>query len=940
MINKIIIKGAKEHNLKGIDLELPKNKLIVFSGVSGSGKSTLAFDTIFAEGQRRYVESLSSYARQFLGIMEKPDIEYIEGLSPAISIDQKTASHNPRSTVGTITEIYDYLRLLFAKIGTPYCLKCGKPITSSSIDEMIDAISNWKEKSLISIYAPIAIGKKGEYTNILNELYKKGYTKALIDNKIFKLNQQINLSRYKSHTIYIFIDQINLIAENLLRINEATEQAVKLSKGVVLFINESNNERKQFNQNSMCTNCNVGFAEIEPRLFSFNSPYGACETCNGLGIKQEIDPNLIIPDKAKTISEGGILPYSYRPNNYYGTILKSITNYLGISDKTKISNLKKSDLDYLLYGSGEVEKIKIKYFSSSNINTFYINFSGLVNHLENRYIKTDSDAVRREIEKYMSILPCPKCKGKRLKPEALAVKINSYSIYDIVKKPINKSFEIIKNLKLNIRQNLIAKKILNEINNRLNFLISVGLEYLTLDRQGATLSGGEAQRIRLASQLGSALTGVLYVLDEPSIGLHIKDHSKLLDILKKLRDLGNTVIVVEHDEETIKSADYIVDIGPGAGKKGGEIVAKGNFNDIVKNTKSITGKYLTGEKKVLIPEKRKSDKDDFITITGAKENNLKNITIHFPIGIMTCVTGVSGSGKSTLVNDILYKALAKKINNNLDKPGKYSDLKGYEKIQKIINIDQSPIGRTPRSNPATYTKVFTAIRDLFASTKEAKIRGYSPGRFSFNVYGGRCESCKGEGFNQIQMQFLPDVFVPCDICKGKRFNQQTLEVKYKGKNIADVLKMTVTEALEFFKNIPKIEEILKVLYDVGLEYIELGQSATTLSGGEAQRIKLASELAKKQNGRNLYILDEPTTGLHFADIDKLIKTLRKLVNSGNTVIIIEHNMDVIKVADYIIDLGPEGGDKGGEIIALGTPEDIVKYDNSYTGQYLKKYLKK
>jgi len=939
MIDVITIKGAREHNLKDIDLELPKNKLIVFTGVSGSGKSSLAFDTIFAEGQRRYVESLSSYARQFLGLMEKPDVDYIEGLSPAISIDQKSASHNPRSTVGTVTEIYDYLRLLYAKIGIPHCLKCDKPIRSSTIEEMVDTITNWPEGNTVQVFAPVVRGKKGEYSTVLEEFHKKGFTKARVNGKIVELSSHPKLARYKTHNIEIYIDEIVINAENLLRITEATENAVKLTDGVVLFINKTTKEEKQFNIHFMCPDCEEGFPELEPRLFSFNSPFGACPTCNGLGYKREIDTALIIPDKSKTISEGAVLPYSYKPNNFYGTILRAVCRELDIPDNKRLSNWTSDELDYLIYGIGGSDRLRINYFSSGQMNSFTVRFGGVIKYLERRYQQTESPAVRADIEKYMSILPCPSCHGARLKPEALAVKIGKYNINDIVRYPVIESKKIFEKMSLNERELLIGKKILKEIRNRLDFLINVGLGYLTLDRQAFSLSGGEAQRIRLASQLGSALTGVLYVLDEPSIGLHARDHHKLLDILKKLRDLGNTIIVVEHDEETIRSGDWIVDIGPRAGIHGGKIVAEGTLDKILKSDESITSQYLNKKKQIEIPEKRRDDDGKFISVTGAREHNLKNITVHFPVGLMTCVTGVSGSGKSTLVNEILYKALSKKINGTLEKPGKYNDLKGHENIQRIIDIDQSPIGRTPRSNPATYTGVFTPIRELFAKTKEAKLRGYQPGRFSFNVFGGRCEACKGEGFNQIHMQFLPDVYVPCDVCKSKRYNKETLKVTYKDKNIAEVLKMTVDEALGFFGPIPKIRETMEVLQKVGLGYIELGQSATTLSGGEAQRIKLASELSKKQHGRNLYILDEPTTGLHFADIAKLIETLQELVKAGNTIIIIEHNMDVIKICDHIIDLGPEGGDAGGEVIAVGTPEQVANNEKSFTGEYLKKVLK-
>lgn len=938
MLDKIIIKGAKEHNLKNVDLEIPKNKLNVFTGVSGSGKSSLAFDTIFAEGQRRYIESLSSYARQFLGTMEKPNVEYIEGLSPAISIDQKTASHNPRSTVGTVTEIYDYLRLLFAKIGTPYCVKCNDPIKSTTIDEIVDIVIDWPQDTKIEIYAPIIRTKKGEYSTQLNNLHKDGFSKARINGKIYDLSQKIILSKFKRHNIDIFIDEFPIKSENLGRLNEAIEISTKLTDGLVLIINKDKNSEKTFNQKLICPKCELGFPEIEPRLFSFNSPFGACPTCNGLGFKQEIDPNMLIPDKTKTITQGAVLPYSYKPNNYYGVLLRAIANHLGENDNSRLLDWKEENVNYLLYGLGHPEKIKIHHFTSDNYGTYFINFTGLISYLERRYLQTESSYIRHEIEKYMSILPCPTCKGKRLKPESLNVKINELNINDIVKLPVSDAKKIILGFSLTHREKLVAEKILKEIVNRLDFLINVGLQYLTLERQASTLSGGEAQRIRLASQLGSALTGVLYVLDEPSIGLHARDHQKLLKILRNLRDLGNTIIVVEHDEETIKEADFVVDIGPGAGANGGNVVFSGTVKELMKDEKSLTGKYISGKKQISIPEKRKNDRGKFISIIGARENNLKNINVHFPVGLLTCVTGVSGSGKSSLVNEILYKAVAKKIYNNLEKPGIHAEIKGYENFQKVINIDQSPIGRTPRSNPATYTGLFTPIRELFAKTREAKMRGYLPGRFSFNVAGGRCEACKGEGFNKVEMQFLPDVYLPCDVCKSSRYNKQTLEVKYKNKNIAEILNLTVEEACDFFVNIGNIKDILEVLNDVGLGYIKLGQPATTLSGGEAQRIKLATELSKKQHGKNLYILDEPTTGLHFADIEKLIETLKNLIDAGNTIVVIEHNMDVIKNADFVIDLGPEGGEKGGKIIGIGTPEELARNEKSYTGEYLQKVL--
>jgi len=937
MLEKIIIKNAREHNLKGIDLELPKNKFIVFTGVSGSGKSSLAFDTIFAEGQRRYVESLSSYARQFLGVMEKPDVEYIEGLSPAISIDQKSSSHNPRSTVGTVTEIYDYLRLLFSKIGIAHCPNCGKPIESMNIDQIIDIVFDWPEGSKLEIFAPVVRGKKGEYLKLLDDYYKDGFVKARINGKIVHLTDKINLNRYKTHTIEILVDNIILSSETISNLTEAIELALKITNGIVVINNTTKNEEKTFNEQSMCPDCEIIFPELEPRLFSFNSPYGACPSCHGLGTKQEIDPDLIIPDKTKTVSEGAILPWNYH-QGYYGSMIRSITEYLGYFTHTRISDWSKEDIDFLLYGNGKTTRIKVRYFAAGHTHNFYVNFKGLVTHLKTRYKETDSSLIREQLEKYMRISDCPACNGARLKNEAMLVKIKGKNIAEITKDSVKSTLDWFSNIEFNEREILIAKKIILEINNRLGFLVNVGLDYLTLDRRATTLAGGEAQRIRLASQIGSALTGVLYVLDEPSIGLHARDQHKLLDILLKLRDLGNTVIAVEHDEQTIEAADYLVDIGPEAGINGGNIVAKGTLEDIKNEPKSLTGQFFNKTKKIDVPLKRKKGNGKFITIKHARENNLKNVTAHFPLGIITCVTGVSGSGKSSLVNDILYKSLARKINKSTEIPGEHDLIEGYESIKKIINIDQSPIGRTPRSNPATYVGLFTPIRELFAETKDAKLHGYSAGRFSFNIYGGRCESCKGDGYSKIEMQFLPDVYIPCDICNGQRYNRETLQVKYKNKNISEVLDMSIDQALEFFKNIPKVADKLNILSQIGLGYIKLGQSATTLSGGEAQRVKLATELAKKESGKNLYILDEPTTGLHFADIKKLLEVLKRLNEAGNTIIIIEHNLDVIKCADHIIDLGPEGGNGGGKIIAVGTPEEIALNPNSYTGHYLKSFL--
>jgi excinuclease ABC subunit A len=935
-MQKIIIKGAREHNLKNIDLELPRDKFIVFTGISGSGKSTLAFDTIFAEGQRRYLESLSSYARQFLGQMEKPDVDHIEGLSPTISISQKSASHNPRSTVGTITEIYDYMRLFFAKIGTPHCVSCGKQITALTIEQMVDRILQIGEGKKVKIFSPIIRGKKGEYFQLLNDIYKKGYAKARIDGKLISINEKINLTRYKMHNIDVFIDEIEINEKNISRIFEDLEQALNLSDGLVSVISEE--KEITMNKNLSCVSCGIGFVEIEPRLFSFNSPYGACPDCNGLGSRMEIDQKLVLPDQNKTISEGGILPWSYKPNNYYGSLLNSIVQQFRIPLNTRIKDIPKEKIDLILFGAKEEEYVEIRYRAKQGTRVFNLKFNGLINDLEKRYFKTESPAVRKEMEKYMSASPCRTCDGRRLRKETLAVKVGNKNIAEVSSLSISNALAYFNNLKLTKREQMIVGKISTEIKNRLGFLIDVGLNYLTLDRNGTTLAGGEAQRIRLASQIGSALVGVLYVLDEPSIGLHARDNRKLLETLKHLRDLGNTLIVIEHDEETMREADYLVDIGPGAGKHGGEIVFAGSYEGIIKSKKSITGQYLSGEKKIELPKSRRKAGKNFITIYKARENNLKNIDASFPLKLFTCVTGVSGSGKSSLVNEILYKALARKIHHSLQKPGKYFKIEGADKIDKIIQIDQSAIGRTPRSNPATYTGLFAPIREIFTLTNSAKIRGYQPGRFSFNVSGGRCDVCKGDGSIKVEMQFLPDVYLPCEICAGARYNQETLKIKYKEKNIAEVLDMTVNEALVFFKDIPQVNDVLEVLSDVGLGYIHLGQSATTLSGGEAQRIKLATELSRRATGRTLYILDEPTTGLHFDDIKKLLNVLNRLVDTGNTVVVIEHNLDVIKCADYIIDLGPEGGDEGGRIIVAGTPEEIIKYKESYTGVALKKYL--
>jgi excinuclease ABC subunit A len=932
----LIIKGAKEHNLKNIDLKLPKESLIVFTGISGSGKSSLALDTIFAEGQRRYLESLSSYARQFLGQLQKPNVEKISGLSPSICISQKAPSHNPRSTVGTITEIYDYLRLLFSKIGQPHCPDCNRALSKMSLEEMVDKILELPQGEKIEIFAPVVRGRKGEYLQFLNDLYLKGYSKVRINGKEHDLSKRVKLPRYKTHEIEVFIDELKIKAENISRIFEALEQAVNLTEGIVKI--KSKMQETLFNQHLACPYCAKAFPTLEPRLFSFNSPYGACTFCGGMGEMKELDPDLIIPDKTKTIAEGGILPYSYTPKNYYGAILEAVCQNYGISSHRRIKDLSKKDINLILYGPEIPERLRVRFYFHGQPRSFWLYFEGLIPELKKRWEKTESSSVREEIEKYMSSNVCPSCKGARLKKEALMVRIQEKNIAQISSFSIKEALNFFEILKLSPRQNLIAGRILKEVKARLKFLIGVGLDYLTLARSANTLAAGEAQRIRLASQLGSELTGVLYILDEPSVGLHMRDNKKLLETLKNLRDLGNTIIVIEHDEATIRAADYLVDLGPGAGKEGGKIVAQGTFKDIISKKASVTGAYLRGEKKIPLPKERRKIKDKSLILRGCSEHNLKNITVGIPLGVFLCVTGVSGSGKSTLINDILYKALARKLHRSLEKPGKYQSLEGTHFINKVIIIDQSPIGRTPRSNPVTYTGVFRFIREIFAQTEEAKIRGYSPSRFSFNLPYGRCERCAGEGFLKIEMQFLPDVYLPCEVCKGKRYANETLEVKFKNKNIAQVLEMSIREALEFFKDIPQIKDPLKIISDIGLDYIELGQPATTLSGGEAQRIKLASELIRPQRGKTLYILDEPTTGLHFDDIKKLLEILQKLVDQGNTVLVIEHNLEVIKQADWIIDLGPEGGEKGGQIVVQGRPEEIVKCKASYTGLFLKPLL--
>lgn len=937
--DEIVIKGAKENNLKNVSLTLPRNKFIVFTGLSGSGKSSLAFDTIYAEGQRRYVESLSSYARQFLGQMDKPNVEYIEGLSPSISIDQKTTSKNPRSTVGTVTEIYDYLRLLYARIGTPYCYKCGKEITSQTVEQMVDKIMEFEERTRFQILAPVIRGKKGEHLKVLDNIKKEGFVRVLVDEEIYDISEEIKLEKNKKHTIEVVVDRI-IVKEGVEgRLSDSLETALKLADGLVI-VDIIDNERIMFSEKLSCPDCNISIAELSPRMFSFNSPFGMCETCNGLGFHKEIDRDLVIPNQELSIDKGGLDPYSNASeSSYYYQIFKTLADDNGYSLDKPLKDAPKKFLDELLYGTKrEIAFEFLSYFGEKGMKEYKGKFEGVITNLQRRYESTSSEYTRSKIDRYMSENPCPSCHGNRLREEVLAVRINGLNIAEATDLSITKAIELFSSLKLSEKEAIIGEQVLKEINERLNFLENVGLDYLTLSRMAGTLSGGESQRIRLATQIGSSLVGVVYVLDEPSIGLHQKDNNKLLKTLRNLTDLGNTLIVVEHDEDTMYMADHIVDIGPGAGIHGGYIVEEGTVEDIKNNEESITGQYLSGKKKIKLPEVRKRPNEKWIEIKAAEENNLKKIDVKIPIGLFTCVTGVSGSGKSSLVNGILYKALAKHLNKSKLRPGKYKEIKGLEYLDKVIEIDQSPIGRTPRSNPATYTGVFDHIRDVFAMTPEAKMRGYKKGRFSFNVKGGRCEACRGDGILKVEMHFLPDVYVPCEVCKGHRYNRETLQVKYKGKTISDVLDMTVEEGVEFFKNIPKISRKLETLFDVGLGYIKIGQSSTELSGGEAQRVKLATELSKRSTGKTIYILDEPTTGLHTADIHKLVKVLNQIVDGGNTVIVIEHNLDVIKTADYIIDLGPGGGDKGGNIVTTGTPEEVANVKESYTGQFLKKVL--
>mgnify|MGYP001145015066 FL=1 len=940
MQNSIIIKGAKEHNLKDINIEIPRDKLVVITGLSGSGKSSLAFDTLYAEGQRRYVESLSSYARQFLGLMEKPDVESIEGLSPAISIDQKTTSRNPRSTVGTVTEIYDYIRLLYARIGVPYCPNCGKKIEKQTIDQIIDSVMSLEEGTRIQVLAPVVRGKKGEYTKLLQDFQKEGFVRVRVDGEVYELTDDIEIDRKKKHNIELVVDRLVVKEEIRTRLTESVETALKYANNLVV-IDIPGDKEVLYSQNYACPDCNISIEELTPRMFSFNNPFGACPTCTGIGYLMKMDEDLIVPDKNKTLYDG-IKAFGASTMKKGDTMAKmyfeSIAKHYGVEIKdVPIKKLPRWFLEKILYGTGD-EAIDFEYTSYAGTRKFTSPFEGVLPTLDRRYNETKSQGMRDFYEMYMSESACQTCHGARLKKESLSVKVGDKNINELTDMSIDKIKDFLNTLQLNNKDKMIVDQILKELNKRLQFLIDVGLEYLTLSRSAGSLSGGEAQRIRLATQIGSGLTGVLYILDEPSIGLHQRDNEKLLATLRKLRDLGNTVLVVEHDEDTMYAADQIIDIGPGAGVHGGKVIAQGTAEEIKLVPESITGQYLSGKKQILVPKKRRKSNGKAIEVKGATEHNLKNINVKFPLGQFICVTGVSGSGKSTLVNEILYKTVAKEIYGSNEKPGKCKEIKGLENVDKIINIDQSPIGRTPRSNPATYTGVFDVIRDIFAATQEAKMRGYDKGRFSFNVAGGRCEACSGDGVLKIEMHFLPDIYVPCEVCKGKRYNRETLEVKYKGKTISDVLDMTVEEALKFFENIPKIKSKIQTLYDVGLGYIKLGQPSTTLSGGEAQRVKLATELSKKATGKTLYILDEPTTGLHIADVHKLVDILQRLVDTGNSIIVIEHNLDLIKTADYIIDLGPEGGEKGGQIIAVGTPEQITRNDQSYTGKFLKKYL--
>ena len=934
--DKIIVRGARAHNLQNIDIDIPRDKLVVITGLSGSGKSSLAFDTIYAEGQRRYVESLSAYARQFLGQMDKPDVDYIEGLSPAISIDQKTTSRNPRSTVGTVTEIYDYLRLLFARVGSPYCPNCGTPISLQTIEQIVDQVLTLPEGTRILVLAPVIRGQKGEHVKLLEELQHEGYVRVRVDGQMYELGEPIKLAKNRKHSIEVVVDRLIVRPDIGNRLADSIGTATKLSEGLVV-ISQLEGAETIYNLNFACTECGFSYSEISPRMFSFNNPYGACPECDGLGANREFDRDLIIPDTSRSLAEGAIAPWAETSSNYYWALFKATCDNYKIDFNAPIAELSEAQMEILLQGGPD--RLTVTYQDTNGQRRQYkVVFRGVIPMLNRMYRETSSAGIRENLEQYMTETPCAACQGQRLKPESLAVKIGGLSIAQVTHLSIAEALKFFNSLDLTDRQQLIARQILKEIRERLGFLVNVGLDYLTLDRQAGSLSGGEAQRIRLATQIGSSLTGVLYILDEPSIGLHQRDNSRLIATLKRLRDLGNTVIVVEHDQETMEEADYIIDMGPGAGQHGGKVVATGTLAEISRIPESITGQYFSGVRQIAVPGTRRQPNGKYLQVKGARENNLKNIDVQIPLGVFTCVTGVSGSGKSTLVNEIINKRLALELNRARRRPGEHDAMLGLEHLEKVINIDQAPIGRTPRSNPATYTGTFDSIRQLFAQTQEAKMRGYNAGRFSFNVKGGRCEACRGDGIIKIEMHFLPDVYVPCEVCHGKRYNRETLEVRYKGKTIADVLDMSIEEALEFFQSIPRIARKLQTLVDVGLGYMKMGQSATTLSGGEAQRVKLATELSRRSNGRTFYILDEPTTGLHMADIERLLDVLQRLVDAGDTVVVIEHNLDVIKTADYIIDLGPEGGDRGGTVIATGTPEVVAANPDSYTGHYLKQVL--
>jgi excinuclease ABC subunit A len=936
-MDKLIVKGARAHNLKNIDVTIPRDKLVVLTGLSGSGKSSLAFDTIYAEGQRRYVESLSAYARQFLGQMDKPDVDSIEGLSPAISIDQKTTSRNPRSTVGTVTEIYDYLRLLFARVGRPVCPVHKIEISSQTIEQMVDRVLEYPERTKLQILAPLVSGRKGTHAKVFEDVKKQGYVRVRVNGEMYDLGDDIELEKNKKHSIEVVIDRIVVKEGIAARLADSMESALKLGEGNVL-IDVIGEEELMFSENHACPICGFSIGELEPRMFSFNSPYGACQECDGLGAKLEVDVDLVVPNKDLTLRQHAIAPWEPTSSQYYPQLLEAVCSHYGIDLDTPVKDLPEHELEKILHGSAK-DRIYFRYENDfGQIRENYIQFEGVLRNIERRYKETGSDYIREQMEKYMAEHACPTCKGNRLKRESLAVLVSGRHIGEVTALSIEEAHQFFEGLELSEKEMKIANMIFREITERLGFLINVGLDYLTLSRAAGTLSGGEAQRIRLATQIGSRLTGVLYILDEPSIGLHQRDNDRLIDTLKNMRDIGNTLIVVEHDEDTMLAADHLIDIGPGAGVHGGEIISQGTPAEVMDDPNSLTGQYLSGKKFIPLPIERRKPDGRFIEIKGAKENNLRNVGVKFPLGMFMAVTGVSGSGKSTLINEILHKSLAMKLHKAKSRPGEFKEIKGVEHLDKVIDIDQSPIGRTPRSNPATYTGVFDDIRDVFASTNEAKVRGYKKGRFSFNVKGGRCEACRGDGIIKIEMHFLPDVYVPCEVCHGKRYNRETLEVKYKGKNISEILDMTVEDALEYFANIPKISRKMQTIYDVGLGYIKLGQPATTLSGGEAQRVKLASELHRRSTGRSLYILDEPTTGLHVDDISRLLIVLQRLVENGDTVLVIEHNLDVIKAADYIVDLGPEGGDKGGTIIASGTPEQIAEVRESYTGKYLKPVL--